>query len=82
MRCWHCEPYMGRHDAVCTAKQTLGTLEVDFEEQAQLVEDEEQFGNPHGDARRAARYFMYRIMHWRWRRVRALPSSKLGRRCT
>ena len=59
-RCWHCEPYMGRHEAVCTAKQTLGTLEVDFEEQAQLVEDEEQLGDPHGDARRAARYFLYR----------------------
>lgn len=59
-RCWHCEPYMGRQDTVCTAKQTLGTLEEVFEEQAQLVEDEEEFGDPHGDARRAARYFLYR----------------------
>ena len=51
---------MGRQDPVCTAIQTLGTLEEKFEEQAQLVTDEEELGDPHGNARRAARYYLYR----------------------
>ena len=51
---------MNRRDEICMAKQTLGGLEAEFEEQAQKVEEDEEDGDPHGIARRAARYYMYR----------------------
>jgi len=59
-RCWHCEPYMGKREEVCTAVKTLQGLAVDFEEQQEKVDDAEEFGDAQGVARRAARYFMYR----------------------
>jgi len=60
-RCWHCEPYMGKSTEVCTAVQTFQGLAADVEEQAEKVREAEEFGDGQGQARRAARFFMYRL---------------------
>ena len=51
---------MFREDEVCSAKRVLGSLEGEFEDQAQTVEEAEEAGDESGEARRAARYFLYR----------------------
>ena len=60
-RCWKCEPFMGKEEKICVAVRTLNGLETEFAEQCQKTKDEEELGDPHGNARRAARYFMYRL---------------------
>ena len=63
-RCWFCEPFRGRRQAEkCIAMRTLECLEYDIDEQEQKIGEEEeelQDGQPSVEARRAARYFLYR----------------------
>ena len=41
VRCWHCEPYMGKTEAKCLALQTLDCLDVELEEQDGKVQEYE-----------------------------------------
>mmetsp|Transcript_17556 Transcript_17556/g.52511 ORF Transcript_17556/g.52511 Transcript_17556/m.52511 type:complete len:264 (-) Transcript_17556:64-855(-) len=60
VRCWHCEPWRGERDSDCLAMRTLAGLAEELDEQSQKVDEEEEFGEAHVGARRAARYYMYR----------------------
>ena len=67
IRCWACEPYMGTVEDRCTALQTLQEMAVELEEQVRNVAEEEQYGGSLCDARRSARYTLYRkFVYVRW----------------
>merc|ERR1719203_146275 len=70
IRCWACEPYMGRRDERCSAQETLLELAAELDEQVRSVAEEEELGdNGVGPrrARRAARYTLYRkFVYVRW----------------
>jgi hypothetical protein len=59
-RCFHCEPYK-EHKGPCRAQAAFAALESDLDEQVAKVEEGEELGKPDPAARRAARYFLYRL---------------------
>lgn len=59
-RCWACEPSFGHRADTCTAMLTLSALYDELKAQLDSVDEEEELGDVNVEARRSARYYMYR----------------------
>jgi len=60
-RCWHCEPFMGKTAPRCSAAAAFDSVKADADEEIAKVEEGEKLGGSDPAARRAARYFLYRL---------------------